>query len=189
MSRYLGGANVPRGSRLKASLGAGSVRFTQRIEIDRGKALSIISSLASGFIRKRTASGKDIHGNPFASYSSSYKARMAEGGEDPNRVDLTVTGGLIASINERSRSVHGNGGSVIIGPDTGTSPAVAFLKGRAKRTGKRGPAHNILGAWLHFGTPKMPARPFLGLTQKERQKISKALTRASAKVLKEKRGR
>lgn len=189
MSRFKRGANTRRPSNIRQALRAGSVRFTQRIAIDKGRALSLISSLAAGFIRKRTADGKDISGAPFKPYSPMYREMLTKGGEDANQVDLTVTGGLLASINERKRTVTAHGGSVVVGPDTGTSPRVSFRDGRAVRTGGRSPPHNVIGAWLHFGRGRMPPRKFLGLTPRERQKISKALTRASAKVLKEERGR
>lgn len=30
-------------------------------------------------------------------------------------------------------------------------------------TGKQSPPHNVIGYWLHFGTPRMRARPWMGL--------------------------
>jgi hypothetical protein len=30
-------------------------------------------------------------------------------------------------------------------------------------TGRRSPEHNVVGYWLHYGTPKMRARPWMGL--------------------------
>ena len=53
---------------------------------------------------------------------------------------------------------------------------------KVKRGGvvQRGPAHNVVGAWIHKGTPKMPARPFLGLTRAEAKPlILGALKRAA----------
>jgi phage gpG-like protein len=166
---------------------AGTVRFTQQIEVDSGKALALMSSLGIGFVKRRTDKGRDISGAPFKQYSATYSEALTKAGENPGKVDLTLTGGLVNSINEISRAVTQHGGVVRIGPGTGTSPQVSLWGGHAKRTGKRGPAHNIVGSYLHFGTPKMPARKFLGLTLKERKKISRALKQQSAKVLKEKR--
>lgn len=39
--------------------------------------------------------------------------------------------------------------------------------GTMERTGKQGPPHNVVGYWLHYGTPKMRARPFMGLTSEQ----------------------
>jgi phage gpG-like protein len=192
MSRYKGGSGraqksaARKAAKHEAFIGMGEVRFKQKIETDPGKALALMSSLAVGFVKKRTDSGKDIAGNPFEVYSESYDKARTKGGYGP-WVKLSLTGGMVNSITEISRAVTSNGGKVRIGPGTGTSPQVYFTKGGAKRSGKRGPAHNIVGAYLHFGTAKMPARKFLGLTHRERGKISKALTAQSAKVLKEKR--
>ncbi len=189
MSRFRRGQGrpqSPRGGRFQPR-NAGTIRFTQRIHVDAGKALALMSTLAVGFVKKRTSSGRDVAGNPFAAYRPSYASALRKGGES-TKVDLTLTGGLINSIAELGRAVTADGGEVRIGPGTGTSPRVSLANGVARRTGGRGPAHNIVGAYIHFGTPKMAARKFLGLTLKERQKISKALTRQSARVLKEKRG-
>lgn len=50
---------------------------------------------------------------------------------------------------------------------------------RMQRTGKQSPQHNILGYWLHYGTPTMPARPFMGLSPEN----WKVLNAAIAKVM------
>lgn len=50
---------------------------------------------------------------------------------------------------------------------------------RMQRTGKQSPPHNIVGYWLHHGTPKMKARPFMGLTDEQ----WKVLRAAIAKVM------
>jgi hypothetical protein len=47
----------------------------------------------------------------------------------------------------------------------------------ASRTGGRSPPHNVLGALLHYGTEKMPARSHLGLTDQERKAIAEKLVR------------
>ena len=47
--------------------------------------------------------------------------------------------------------------------------------GKMRRTGRRSPPHNVLGAYLHFGTADMPARPFLELSQDETQELVRLL--------------
>lgn len=46
-------------------------------------------------------------------------------------------------------------------------------------TGKQSPPHNVVGYWLHHGTPTMRARPFMGLTDEQ----WKVLRAAIAKVM------
>lgn len=53
------------------------------------------------------------------------------------------------------------------------------LRPRMQRTGKQSPPHNVVGYWLHHGTPKMKARPFMGLTDEQ----WKVLRAAIAKVM------
>lgn len=50
---------------------------------------------------------------------------------------------------------------------------------RMQRTGEQSPPHNIVGYWLHHGTPTMKARPFMGLTDEQ----WKTLRAAIAKVM------
>jgi len=47
--------------------------------------------------------------------------------------------------------------------------SLAYEQAGARKidTGRRGPQHNILAHYLHYGTSKLPARPFLGLTPEE----------------------
>jgi hypothetical protein len=55
------------------------------------------------------------------------------------------------------------------------------FEGRGKRmirTGKRGPPHNVLGYWLHHGTPTMQARPFMGLTPEQQRELYQILAKA-----------
>lgn len=45
------------------------------------------------------------------------------------------------------------------------------LTPRMIKTGKRGPPHNVLARWLHFGAGRIPARRFLALTQREAKEL------------------
>jgi len=42
-------------------------------------------------------------------------------------------------------------------------------------TGRRSPPHNIVGYWLHFGTPTMRARPWMGLDPKQEAYLLKRI--------------
>ena len=42
---------------------------------------------------------------------------------------------------------------------------------------KRSPPHNVVGYWLHYGTPKMRARPFMGLTPEQTAKMWQMISR------------
>lgn len=149
----------------------GQVRFEGEISIDMKRAADVVSALAIGEVKRAVAEGRDREGRPLQPYSASYQKSLAEAGED-TRVDLRVTGGLMGSIGERYRVERGDTLVIGIGPDSGTSPEVTMVKGRAKRTGKRGPPHNILAMWLSR------LRPFLGLSASARQRIVRALVAA-----------
>ena len=179
MSRYF--TNPRREQRV--GIATFAVEWKTRVEVDKARALSLVSALAIGAIKRRTGQGLDIDGKPFRPYSQTYRRMLVEGGEDPSKVDLRLTGGMLNSVAELRRRISGRRATAWIGPGTGTSPAVSLVNGRAKRLGRRGPAHNLVGAWLHFGTAKMPARPWLGLTPKDRDSIGRQLTKKGAGVL------
>ena len=40
-----------------------------------------------------------------------------------------------------------------------------------QRTGSQSPPHNIVAHWLHYGTARIKARPFLGLTPEQTQML------------------
>lgn len=149
-----------------------------------------IAAFSPGLIIDRVDAGLDIHDKPFAAYSPNYRAALALAGED-QKVDLRLTGGLINSVKVR-RIVRKSDGVVVVhvGPDAGTSPRVplappwvvndpearaAWMKNPPRRDGKRGPAHNAVGAYLHQGTPTMKARPWLGLSPRDLADLRKML--------------
>jgi hypothetical protein len=189
-----------------------------RIEIDVSGTLDWLSAQIVGIIQRRTGNGIGSDGGPFARYSDSYAETLGLMAESTN-VDLTLTGAYVASISERSRTVTATGGTIVIGPGTGTSEQMAprytsaqqaartaraerrrakayrlaegmgldiaddvrrdadrkFARsqvGGARKTGQRSPPHNVLGAYLHHGTPRMPARPHLGLTPDEGKRLA-----------------
>lgn len=147
------------------------------VKFDPEKAAKVISAFVPGAILRRTAQGLDMHGDPFSPYQPSYREALADMGED-QRVDLRLTGGLMNSVKVRERRLSPDGVAITVAPDTGTSPQVAPSDGRAKRTGKQGPPHNVLGYWIHHGTPHMRARPFMGLSPAQQDELNRLLAKS-----------
>jgi hypothetical protein len=177
-----------------------------------------IQRFAPGAITRRTDQGLDIHGRPFASYSSRYQRKLRRMGED-TKVDLRLSGGLLNSVKARDAVVAADYVEVTIAPDTGTSPQYrapserrafrqaglaegrfaergvarpltkaegkAFAKSlkyeqsgaRRIATGKQGPPHNVVGYWLHYGTPKIKPRPWMGLDPKQEAYLREIIAR------------
>lgn len=154
--------------------------------IDAKKAVAILKALVPAMIVERTGRGVGADGKAFAPYSAAYRQALLEAGEKADPVDLRLTGGMLASVKARKVEVTKEKVSVWFAPDAGTSPAVSLQDGKAKRTGKRGPPHNVVAHWLHYGTPKMRARPWLDLTKEERAEllveIAKALVKTSVTI-------
>lgn len=48
---------------------------------------------------------------------------------------------------------------------------------RSRRTGKQSPPHNIVGYWLHYGTPTIKARPWMGLTPQQYAELVREIAR------------
>ena len=141
------------------------------------KVAKVIAALVPGMIIRRTGQGIDRNGKKFQGYSRAYRKALAAGGES-QAVDLRLTGGLMNSIKVRSSTHSDTEATVTVAPDTGTSPAVTLADGRAKRTGRRGPPHNVLAYWIETGTGTAPARPFLGLTPEQERQIMDAILRS-----------
>ena len=141
------------------------------------KAAQIIRAYVPGAILRRTDRGVSSTGAPFAPYSKSYREKLIAGSED-TKVDLRLTGGLMNSI-KGVVTTTATQVAVTFAPDTGTSPQVSLGNGKAKRTGRRSPPHNVLGWYLHHGNGKMPPRPFMGLTTAEETSLAKLLRSAN----------
>jgi len=159
-----------------------SVTVTKRGQhkVNADRMVDILKTEAVSRIIRRTGSGVGAYDKPFAGYSSGYLRALLEGGED-TRVDLRLTGGLLNSVRViRVERISRNVTRVVIAPDAGTSPAVSLAEGRAKRTSRRGPPHNLLGRWLHYGTPRMRPRPWLALSKKDKAAMRAVLKRALA---------
>ena len=150
--------------------------------------LDLVAAQAVGMVQRRSAKGVDMHGSTMQPYSPLYAMQLRSVGENAN-VDLTRSGAYLAGISERSRVVSADGGSVVIGPGTGTSPtmplpppyvfsesktpeqradAFADWKAAPKKAG-RSPSHNQLARYLSV------KRPHLGLTADEMKRIAAAV--------------
>jgi hypothetical protein len=154
-----------------------TVQTKNKTVIDIDAIARLCAARVPGLVLDRVNKGLDINDKPFAPYSASYREQLAEMGEGAD-VDLRQTGGLLNSV----RHVKTDKGKDVItlhfAPDAGSSAQVKAPrtgKARAKRTGKRSPAHNVVGYWLHHGTPRMRPRPWLGLSPKDRQALAKLL--------------
>ena len=154
-----------------------TVVHTGRVDIDLDAVAKVAAARVPGLILKRVSAGLDVNDRPFTPYSGSYMHQLVAGGEDVV-VDLRLTGGMLSSVKLRETRRTADGLELVFGPDAGTSPAVSLAAGRAKRTGRRGPPHNVVGYWIHYGTPRMPARPWLGLSPRDAESLKKAIEAA-----------
>lgn len=150
-----------------------------------GQVLDLVAAKAVGMVQRRTAKGIDVDGRAMKPYSSLYAMQLKSVGENVN-VDLTRSGDYLAGISERSRTVTATGGTVVIGPGTGTSRSMplpppyvfsedktpeeraeAFADWKAStKSPRRSPSHNDLARYLSV------LRPHMGLTADERKKLA-----------------
>ena len=168
-----------------------------------------ISPEITGMMKTRARKGLDVNGQPFAPYAPSTVEQYARGGES-SKVDLTITGAMILGLAERvaERLVAGGRAEMLFGPGSGTSEErrlvrhrtksgklttkslgknawgieVGRSQGRAAKTGERSPPHTQHAAWIHFGTERMPARPFVGLTEAEEAAIGKLIAEVALRA-------
>jgi hypothetical protein len=169
------------GRRLRTAAGRSGVELTTRgqVEIDLSRVVDRIAAAAIGEVQRQTIAGRDTSDRPFRPYSDSYSEALERGGEGTN-VDLLVTGEMLRSLREVARKiVDGQVAELSIGLVDTRSEQREFADGRAKRTGRMSPPHSRLGSWLHHGTGRMPARPWLGLSPSSRARVL-ALLRKSA---------
>jgi hypothetical protein len=158
------------------------IEITKRGRMPKFNAEGIareIQRFAPGAIIERTGRGLDLKGKPFAAYSPRYRNRLKRMGEDP-KVDLRLSGGLLNSVKARDALLRADSVEVTIAPDTGTSPVWKAKAGgkrreQGKRSAKQSPPHNIVGYWLHFGSPTMRARPWMGLDPTQEEYLRKRI--------------
>ena len=141
----------------------------------------LVATLAPGLIRERTGKGLDVRDKGFVQYSKDYEDAKVAAGRNAG-VNLTVTNGLLGSVAAVSVVVTEQGFTIVIAPGAGTSAAVQFVDGKAKRTGKRSPTHSVLGAIHHYGRGRMPARPWLALSPKDMLSLMRQLLDAGIAI-------
>lgn len=109
----------------------GVVKGGLRVNLE--KAAKAIGTYVTGHIKSRVREGKDVKDQAFRPYSKSYQ-RALRAGNESTAVDLSVTGGFLRSVHVRDWWVGANGTllTVIVGPDSGTSPQVNFRRFRTK---------------------------------------------------------
>jgi len=119
-----------------------------RISIPTGLSSSEREELSDEIIehiRKRTQSGKDVEGKPFAPYSKNYinSLDFKNAGKSASRVDLTLSEDMLEAMEVLS---HGSG-YITIGYEEGSAENdKAVWNERAQGTKrKKGPARKFLG--------------------------------------------
>lgn len=124
----------------------------QKVEIPVPKSYSIAELKAIGqdvvdYIVKRTESGKDKNNKDFAGYSKSYikSLNFKIAGKSPKRVDLTLSGDMLAAL----QVLDVEKGKIIIGYEDG-DPINGRVEGH--RTGL-------------YGEHQAKKRDFLGITK------------------------
>lgn len=110
---------------------------------------------AMEIIRRRTASGKDKDGNRFPKYSPDYvdSAQFKRAGKSKSPVNLKMTGDMMASMDILDQKK--------------TRIRIGFEKGSEENAKAEG---NALGSYGGKPNPEK-ARPFLGMTKKEYNKL------------------
>jgi hypothetical protein len=152
--------------------------------LDVAALARLLATDARSRIVRRTSSGIDMHDQPFKRYSASYEAGKQALGRN-SMPDLTLTGGMLKATQVRELRASGSGWRMSVAPGPGVSQRLRvpppwissdpkalarWLSGPRFSTGP-GTAHNRVGAWLHYGTPQMRPRPWLGLSPKDLQAI------------------
>lgn len=150
-----------------------------RVPLER--IAKLVATLAPSLIRERTGKGLDVRDKGFVKYSKDYEDAKVAAGRNAG-VNLTVTNGLLGSVAAVSVVVTEQGFTIVIAPGAGTSAAVQFTDGKAKRTGKRSPTHSVLGAIHHYGRGRMPARPWLALSPKDMKSLMRQLLDAGIAI-------
>ena len=139
-----------------------------------------------GHIQRRTGKGQDVNGRPFAGYAPSYARTRARAGRNPAPVDLTMSGGLLASLHVLRVEVESALRCVVvIGPGTASSPRVVPSRrprgSKAKPTGRRAGysavPQNVVGYLLQHGTKHAPPRRWLGATPEFRRSLLRLLVK------------
>ena len=110
------------------------------------------------FMKRRTEKGLDVDGHAFPGYSDSYinSLDFKNAGKHPGRVNLTLTGDMLASVDILERKA--------------TSSRIGFEKGSDENAKADG---NIRG--MYGGSKPNPnkKREFLGISDKDYRRIAR----------------
>ena len=125
------------------------LRFKNFLRLGKKEIWSKIGDKAIDMIRKRTASGKDMKGSSFKSYTSAYAKKKGS-----PLVNLSKSGKMLKAINK----------------EAWTKRCRIYVKA----TKRKEKIDNFNLAVVHnFSTRKMPKREFMGLTNAETKKLKK----------------
>jgi hypothetical protein len=136
-----------------------------------------VASAVIGHVRERTEQGVDVDGNAFEPYSKAYAEGRARGGRRADPPNLTMSGGMLNSVQVLEREHTETASVVAIGPDTGTSPQrrtppKTKPRKRTKSEG-RSPSHNDLGLYHQEGMGRLPQRRWLGVSPEGEASITR----------------
>lgn len=165
-----------------------------KLDVDIVDAVNILAVSAIGIIQQRVLQGKDIKDRPFKPYERSYARGLKLLGMSTD-VDLTLSGGLLQSLNVHTITRTNIGARAVIGVDnassryvpvpTGNVVNIARFKRNARKRASRVnvPAHSVLAEYIQNGTERTYARPWLGISPRDRSKLEEVLARMSSKII------
>lgn len=153
--------NAGRGGTGGGAGGGASVvfdRYLARLRSDvvrgAGDAVEQAGPRVARMIRERTALGIDRHGRRFAPYRPSTVRKRRRAGKQTGRVDLRFTGRMLDSLGERKGLVF-------------RSVELYFADAARERVAR----------FLYFGTKRMSAREFFGVSPAEAVELRAAFRR------------
>lgn len=133
------------------------LRFSRLIDIfTKRSALEEVGNFVLFQIKERTQKGKDVSGIPFAPYSPKYKMFRKKWGYGTDKVDLTLTGGMLNAMTYEA-SVLKKEVRVFFMPGTSRK-----ARGQTKRSNVQHPAK------AYFLQQK---RKFFALSSRDEEKI------------------
>jgi hypothetical protein len=153
----------PPGGSVSSRGGRVDVRSRGHLEVDMQRLAATLGPAVVGHVLMRVDENKDVRDRPLKRYSPGYAEWLRSVGEDPNAVDLRLTGGMLNSVHVRDTEVTADGLTLTVGPGTGTSERRSFGGTHGEDAGKRttnrrGPPHNLVGKYLS------KLRPWLGIS-------------------------
>lgn len=150
--------------------------------------VDLLVARAIGFIKLQAEQGVDQDGKPFVDYAPSYKRALAATGRLSGKKMLMLSGGMMKSLGERSRTITGSTIEAVIGPGLGRSPKVPlpgghwsddtiqdWLDSPASKAGGRlaDVSQNVIGYWHQTGAGRLPVRRWCGLSPKNRERLKR----------------